>query len=335
MDDVRARIRRPAEPCHELDRLLFCGRWTRGEIRRVAVRVCGRERRGDSIDRSRELGVDQEWRVEPGEDLHRGRELRFSDPTELGDARIDEKTFEPADAIFYEPCELALIARHDAAPKPDVDRALPFRCRALRGERFTRRRGWNRIERHVDERGHATDRCGGRRGREAFPLGATRFVQVHVRIDDARQDRELAVVDRVTRRVAPIGELGDHAIRDVNRRRLHTLGCHHAARSHDRSLHRARLYTPDCNRLRARNRSARSSTPRTRTDRGVAGESHARHMDPCEWTNIRFNGSICRTSHWLCSSQLRWGFPSGDKREHRELCRPPDALDTFELALVR
>ncbi len=156
------------------------------------------------------------------------RELGLADQPNSATPDVDEKALEAAHARLREPGELALVARHDAAPESDIDthcpspRALLFQA-AYRGGRG------HAVERHVDERRHAAG-CGrARRGREAFPVGAARLVEVDVRVDDARQDHEVAdVVEDGGCRMEGGRHGGDPAVSDVNVRRLHAAWENHA-----------------------------------------------------------------------------------------------------------
>ena len=99
----------------------------------------------------------------------------------------------------------------------DVHVASSSRRRALRLKPCDRRRRRNAVERHVDERRDAAGRRRARRMLEAFPLGAARIVDVHVRIDEPRKDdvarprrsrrrrRWTLVDDRRPRRCGPRG----------------------------------------------------------------------------------------------------------------------------------
>ncbi len=53
---------------------------------------------------------------------------------------------------------------------------------------------WEAVERHVDEGGVASGRCGARGGAEAFPFGAAGFVDVDVRVDEAGEDGVMSVI---------------------------------------------------------------------------------------------------------------------------------------------
>ena len=129
------------------------------------------------------------------EDRHGSAQLALANQRKLVDARRHEKTLEPADAGVDERVQLAGVAGHHAAPERDVDVALPARGSALRLERRHGRRRRHAVERHVDDGRDAAGRRRARRRGEPFPLGAARLVDVHVRVDEAGHDDEVADVD--------------------------------------------------------------------------------------------------------------------------------------------
>ena len=90
----------------------------------------------------------------------------------------------------------------------------------------------DRVQRHVDDRGHPAGRGGaGRRG-EPLPLGTARLVHVHVGVDQPGQQRHLAEV--LDRPVADVGVVvqdgGDPPVEDADRRRPFPVGQHHPPR---------------------------------------------------------------------------------------------------------
>ena len=142
-----------------------------------------------------QLRVHEERHVAAREYRHRAPQLRLADTRKLVHARRHEEALEAADASIDERVELIVVSRHDAAPEPDIDVTLSARCRSLRLERRDARRRRNAVERHVDERRDAARRRRARGGIKAFPLGASRFVDVDVCVDDARRNDEIADVD--------------------------------------------------------------------------------------------------------------------------------------------
>ena len=87
-------------------------------------------------------------------------------------------------------------------------------------EGFDRKNGWGRVQGHVEEGGAAAGGEGAGAGGEAFPIGATGFVEVDVGIDPARENEAMGVVDfdgGGTGKV--IGDGLDEAIGDAERDR--------------------------------------------------------------------------------------------------------------------
>ena len=122
---------------------------------------------------------------------------RSASPTCANSSTPDghEKALEAEHAGSRERLELAGVARHDAAPEPDVDLTAPAPRRALRVERRDRRRGRDAVERHVDERRDAAGRGRARRRVESFPFGPARLVDVHVRVDEAGHHDGISCID--------------------------------------------------------------------------------------------------------------------------------------------
>src|SRR5690606_360925 len=94
------------------------------------------------------------------------------------------EALEPEHARVPQGAQLVRVAGHGAAPEPDVDERLVARDLLLGLERLDVHRRRDRVERHVDDRRDAAGGRGPRRGREALPLGASRLVDVHVRVDE-------------------------------------------------------------------------------------------------------------------------------------------------------
>src|SRR5688500_11685268 len=70
-------------------------------------------------------------------------------------------------------------------------------CLALAFESSDRGYRGDGVQRHVDDRGYAACRGGARRRLEAFPVRAPRLVDVHVRVDQAGKDGQVAEVMRL------------------------------------------------------------------------------------------------------------------------------------------
>ena len=71
------------------------------------------------------------------------------------------------------------------------------------------------VERHLEHRCRAAARSGARSGGETFPLGATRFVEMNMGVDDARQNDQSGRVNFFRGRTAEVfAERDDPSIRD-------------------------------------------------------------------------------------------------------------------------
>src|SRR5437762_6313088 len=165
-------------------------------------------------------------------------QVGFIDRRKLVDTRRHQKALEAADAGVDQRVKLAVIAGHDAAPEPDVDVTPAPRRVALRVESCDARRRRHAVQRHVDDRRHASSGRGAGCRVEAFPLRASWFVDVDVRIDDARGYRESADIE-VGTNVMRL-DRGDPAVLDRDRRRTDAVGKDDACAADDQ-LRAARL----------------------------------------------------------------------------------------------
>ena len=171
-------------------------------------------------------------------DRHCRAKVALGDVREFIDSRGAQKALEAAHAGARERLELRGVAGHDAAPECHVDVTLPAAARRFSSSAATVVVGGHAVERHVDQRRDAAGRRGARRGCESFPVGAARLVDVHVRVDDARQHDEsrrrrcTAVADDGTsptcRTIATI-----RPSRDAHGRRAHAVGQHDAPAAND------------------------------------------------------------------------------------------------------
>ena len=80
---------------------------------------------------------------------------------------------------------MAQIAGIHAAPEPDLDARLVTGARTLELQRLDGQRRRVRIERHIQHGGHPSGGCRSRGAVEALPVGASRFVDVDMRVDNA------------------------------------------------------------------------------------------------------------------------------------------------------
>ena len=224
MNDVSARSRVAAGANDHVDRCVLRGLGARGEERGVGARIA-RERTSRLFERSRELRVHEERRADVGQNPHRDRELGLVHVGKLGHSRVGQETLEREHPFTEEVSELLRVLRHCAAGEAHVDVGATFERARLGVERRNRHGGRQAVERHV---AHHRDpalrrRAGGRL--EALPRVASGIVDVHVRVDDAGHDDEIARVEHL--RAGGHRRYREHRanlpVGDVDSPRLHRL----------------------------------------------------------------------------------------------------------------
>src|SRR5262249_42939163 len=114
------------------------------------------------------------------------------------DARMTEERLEGADARVEQGLHAAGSAGHDASVKSAIDPRLPRGGLLLLLQGIQVRGHGTAVQRHVYERGYAPRGRSPRRGPEAFPFRATRFVDVDMRLNQPGQNDELTDVENVT-----------------------------------------------------------------------------------------------------------------------------------------
>ena len=139
--------------------------------------------RGDDLG---VLRVDDEQPVERGDLGHRGPQLRGRQRRELRHPGVEQEALEAEHPRLPQLGEVTEALRHGPAPEADVDAALPGGGGALGLEGGDAGRRRHRVQRHVEDRRHATGRGGAGRGGEALPLRPAGLVHVHVGVDEAR-----------------------------------------------------------------------------------------------------------------------------------------------------
>ena len=136
---------------------------------------------------------------------------------ELLDAGVHQEALETEDAGGVQRGQFPQVPGHGAAPEADVDEALALGTPALHVQRGDVDRRRDAVERHVQDRGDAAGGGRPRRRREALPLGASGFVDVHVGVDEAREEHDVvpelddaptlqARLQRLHRGDAPVGD---------------------------------------------------------------------------------------------------------------------------------
>ena len=194
MNDVQAEFIFAAEREEETNRGELCflrARLQIGLIQRP-IGVCQTRRGG--IDGARKFGVDEQRKFRDGDMRQSGAKLLLGNHGEAVDAWMDEKTFEAGNAGAGERFDVMLIIRDDASPGHPIDATSASSGCALGVESVDAGGGGKAIQGHVHKKGVAPGGGGARGGLEAFPIGATRIVNVNVGIDEAGKDYGVAKV---------------------------------------------------------------------------------------------------------------------------------------------
>ncbi len=198
MDHVDGAAGLAREPDEERDRGVLPGRRPRMQIAgvpaRIALSVVGG---GAQI----QLGMRQERQPGVAEHGHRRPQVRLGGVRELVDARVNEEGFAAERAARSELGQLAHVPRDHAPPETDVDVELSLGGAQLLLEGGAPGGDRKAVERHVDQRGHATSGGGAGRRREPLPVGAAGLVDVDVAVDQpGRNHARAEILDRDVRR---------------------------------------------------------------------------------------------------------------------------------------
>jgi hypothetical protein len=110
---------------------------------------------------------------------------------------MDEKAFESRHALSCESGNLGVVLRHDSTPAGPIHSALTACSLSLRLKSGDRGSGREAVQRHVNEQSVPANCRGSGGGRESFPFRATWLVDVHVGIDQSRQNGEVAEIENL------------------------------------------------------------------------------------------------------------------------------------------
>ncbi len=105
------------------------------------------------------------------------------------------KALNPTTPRSGELFHFAGVARHDAAPQPEVGDRGSLERRALAVELARVHGAGRRVQRHVEEHRPAARCQRPAAGSRTFPLGAPRFVEVQMDVDHGREHVQPASVD--------------------------------------------------------------------------------------------------------------------------------------------
>ena len=147
---------------------------------------------------------------------------------------------------LVEDMEVVEVVRDKTAPEAKIHhRFLRGDCKLLieGGGRRRRRVG---IEGHLEHGRHAAGGGTARSGIPAFPVGAARFVEVDVRVDDARKNDEIPRVDGLVAIPHFTSDCGDGAVDDRDVGRALPGGKNHGATTNDERAHRTSSILISC-----------------------------------------------------------------------------------------
>jgi hypothetical protein len=200
------------------------------------------------VDRLGVLGVHDQQRAQAGDLGQHVRQVGRLEVAELVHAGVRQEALEAEHPGVVQPPQLVQVARHRAAPEPDVDARLVFGGLALDLQRGGVHRWWHAIQRHVQQGGDSAGSCRPGGGGEALPLGATGLVDVHVGIyQPGQQHLVVAQIDEVAAGELVVQRLDRHdpAVRHPDPSGHLPIGGDHPRRTqHQVQLGHARPFTP-------------------------------------------------------------------------------------------
>ncbi len=226
MDHVHPGVQLAAEADDECYGFVLCLPRPRAQKGAIAPRVGRRVALESFFHRPGQLRVDNQHGPQGRQFGQGGAKVGLCDVAKLLHAGVDQKTLESQHARSEQVTELRGVSRHHPAPEPHVHPAARLRRFHLGAKSLEGRGRGNTVQRHVHQRGHTARSGCARRGLETFPVRAAGFVDVHVRIHQARHDYGVACVKNGAplRELIAAGDGGDNAAADVNRRRADTIG---------------------------------------------------------------------------------------------------------------
>ena len=123
-----------------------------------------------------------------------GAQFGFIDPGKSIDAGVNQEAFESRHAGGRQRLHAIGVPAHHTAPRGPIHPRLAARRSTLSFERGHINGLRHAIQGHVDQRGHAACRRRARGGFKAFPLGAAGLIDVHMRVDESRQQDGIAKI---------------------------------------------------------------------------------------------------------------------------------------------
>ena len=162
--------------------------------RRQEVGVVVAPGRGRTVDCVRVFGVHDHHRAERCDFFQGQFESLRIERWKLVHARVQQEALEAEHSRVVQPTQVRNIARHRTTPESDVDIRLVGRHPPLHRQCLDVDGRRDAVEWHVDDRGHTAGRGRACRGGEPFPLGSSRLVDVHMGVDQTR-DQDLVVTE--------------------------------------------------------------------------------------------------------------------------------------------
>ena len=141
------------------------------------------------------LGVHGHRQPEPRRLAQAVEERRVVGAGKLGQARVAHERLEADHAFRGHFGHLGHGARHEPAPQAEVGNRRRFERRPLRVHLAAVHGARRGVERHVEEHRAAAGRQRAAAAGRAFPLGASRLVEMDVHVDHRGQHQEAAGVD--------------------------------------------------------------------------------------------------------------------------------------------
>ncbi len=189
-------------------------------------------------DHRRVLGVRDQQTAEAGDLGHRRGQLCRVQQREFVHPGRQQEALEAGHPGLVQRPQVGHVPGHRATPERHVHRELAGRRGSFLPQGGHGHGGRDAVQRHIHDRGHPARRGGRGRGAEPFPLGAARFVHVHVAVHQAGQQHvTVRQGDRTVRRRGVVSQPGHQPVPDEHGGRPLAAWCAHPPRPDRRHLH--------------------------------------------------------------------------------------------------
>ena len=234
VDHVQRAVRLPCQKDGPLDGLQFRDDRTRREVIRRAETPFGdrqpRQPRRDALV----LGVDGDDLLQIARPAHPFEQRAVVRKREIVYPAVAHKGFEAHHAAGRQIRQVREVPRAKCAPETEVHHGTGLRGLPLGEEALLVQHGWPGVERHVEVARHPARREGARAAGEAFPIRPARLVEMHVRINPAREDVKTGGVEVGERGTEHgVAQRGDLAVLDADVQSGDSLGPDDAAAADD------------------------------------------------------------------------------------------------------